>query len=243
MPIPGNSHSAGKRPTTPTIGEATAGAASASVAFTASTYIGKGTITYTATSNPGAITGSGSSTPITVSSLNNGTSYTFSVVGTTNYGVSSGASESSNPVTPTAPPPFFPPFFPFFPFFPDFPTCTAGCGSWSYTYGAFSAWSTCSGGTQSRSRTITATRTCTNTNCSTYTETETSTDTQTQSCTVDPPPSGDTVYYGCCGNGLLVSGAYSSSGVAVTNLQAQCAADEPGNYLSGGVFTSPQNCT
>ena len=101
MPIPGNAPSAGKKPTTPIIGSVTAGNASASVAFTPSTYIGKDTVTYTATSNPGGFTGTGSSSPVTVSGLSNGTQYTFNVVGTTNYGVSSGASEFSSPVTPT----------------------------------------------------------------------------------------------------------------------------------------------
>jgi hypothetical protein len=101
MPIPGNAPSAGKKPTTPIIDSATAGNASASVAFTPSTYIGKGAITYTATSNPGGFTGSGSSSPVTVSGLTNGTQYTFNVVGTTNYGVSSEASGFSGPVTPT----------------------------------------------------------------------------------------------------------------------------------------------
>jgi hypothetical protein len=101
LPISGNSASAGKKPTAPTIGAATAGNASASVAFTPSTYIGKDTITYTATSNPGGFTGSGSSSPITVSGLSNGTQYTFTVSGTTNYGVSSDASAFSSPVTPT----------------------------------------------------------------------------------------------------------------------------------------------
>jgi hypothetical protein len=159
MPIPGNSHSAGKRPTTPTIGSATAGNANASVAFTESTYIGKGTITYTATSNPGNVTGSASSTPITVSSLTNGTTYTFSVVGTTNYGVSSGTSNFTNPVTPISPGPFFPPYFPYFPFFPDFPPtpffpffpffsdCTDddayfcnGCDAYAYQYSPSNAF-------------------------------------------------------------------------------------------------------
>jgi hypothetical protein len=92
--------SGGMQPTAPTIGTATAGDASASVAFTASSYIGKGTITYTATSSPGGFTGTGSSSPITVSGLTNGTAYTFTVTGTTNYGVSSVASASSNSVTP-----------------------------------------------------------------------------------------------------------------------------------------------
>jgi hypothetical protein len=108
MPIPGNTSSAGKKPATPTIGTATAGVLNASVPFTPSTYIGKDTIAYTATSNPEAKTGTGSS-PITVASLTSGTSYTFTVAGTTNYGVPSDASAFSNPVVPIAPPPPPPP--------------------------------------------------------------------------------------------------------------------------------------
>lgn len=102
MPILGSSSSGGSRPTTPTIGTVTAGNTSASVPFTASSYVGKGTITYTATSSPGGFTGTGSS-PITVSGLTNGTSYTFTVVGATNYGISSEASEASNSVAPGIP--------------------------------------------------------------------------------------------------------------------------------------------
>jgi hypothetical protein len=93
----------GMQPSAPTIGTATAGDASASVAFTASSYIGKGTITYTATSSPGGFTGTGASSPITVSGLTNGTAYTFTVVGNTNYGVASVASAASNSVSPVAP--------------------------------------------------------------------------------------------------------------------------------------------
>jgi len=93
----------GLQPTAPTIGTATGGSASASVAFTASSYIGKGTITYTATSSPGGITGTSATSPITVSGLTNGTAYTFTVVGNTNYGVASAASASSNSVTPAVP--------------------------------------------------------------------------------------------------------------------------------------------
>ena len=88
-------------PSTPTIGTATAGDASASVSFTASSYIGKGTITYIATSSPSGFTSSaGASSPLTVTGLTNGTAYTFTVVGTTNYGVSSAASAASNSVSP-----------------------------------------------------------------------------------------------------------------------------------------------
>ena len=91
----------GLQPSTPIIGTATAGDANASVAFTPSTYIGKGTITYTATSSPGNLTGTASSSPITVSGLTNGTAYTFTVTGNTNYGVASLASAASNSITPS----------------------------------------------------------------------------------------------------------------------------------------------
>ena len=105
MAIIGSLASGGMKPTTPTIGTASDGGTgtSASVAFTASSYIGKGTITYTATSSPGSFTGTGSSSPITVSGLTTGTAYTFTVSGTTNYGVASASSAASNSVTPANP--------------------------------------------------------------------------------------------------------------------------------------------
>ena len=92
----------GMQPTAPTIGTATAGDTTASVAFTASSYIGKGTITYTATSSPSGLTATGASSPLTVTGLTNGTAYTFTVVGNTNYGVASLASAASNSITPAA---------------------------------------------------------------------------------------------------------------------------------------------
>lgn len=95
----------GLQPSTPTIGTATDGGTgtSANVAFTPSTYIGKGTITYTATSSPGGFTGTSATSPISVTGLTTGTAYTFTVVGTTNYGVTSLTSGSSNSVTPANP--------------------------------------------------------------------------------------------------------------------------------------------
>jgi hypothetical protein len=104
MPILGSNSSSGSRPSTPTIGSATDGGTgtTASVAFTPSTYIGKGTITYTATSSPGGLTATGSS-PITVTGLTTGTAYTFTVQGSTNYGVNSAVSSTSNSVTPATP--------------------------------------------------------------------------------------------------------------------------------------------
>jgi hypothetical protein len=93
----------GLQPSTPTIGTATAvDATSATVAFTPSSYIGKGTITYTATSSPGNLTATSATSPITVAGLTTGTAYTFTVVGNTNYGVASVASSASNSITPAA---------------------------------------------------------------------------------------------------------------------------------------------
>ena len=243
MPIPGNSPSAGKKPTTPTIVSATAGNASASVAFTVSTYIGKGTISYTATSNPSGITGASASSPITVSGLSNGTPYTFNVVGTTNYGVPSDASEFSNPVTPVAPP-----FFPFFPFFP--PTCTQGaCGPATVTGtsdGPYSnpAWSACSaGGTQTRTnsfvRTTFYTATCTNSDCSTYTSNTSSTATiyvpESQSCT--PPvvgACGDTFGCASASGGPTRCGFSNCCDCSIDGCSIQVCCTPCGGIVSGG---------
>jgi len=89
-----------KNPNAPTIGTATGGDAQASVAFTAPANVGGSTITaYYAVSNPSQITVSGSSSPITVTGLSNGTSYTFSVWALNSYGPSP-FSSASNSVTP-----------------------------------------------------------------------------------------------------------------------------------------------
>ena len=86
-------------PTAPTIGTATAGTESATVAFTAATKGGPVT-TYTALSSPGSVTGTGSSSPVTVSGLTAGTAYTFTVRGNNATG-SSEYGSASNSVTPT----------------------------------------------------------------------------------------------------------------------------------------------
>ena len=95
-------------PKTPTIGTATnvgTGRAfnngAATVTFTADpTYAAD---SFTVTSTPGSYTGTGASSPITVTGLQSNTSYTFTVTATNTYGTS-GASEASNSITATTVP-------------------------------------------------------------------------------------------------------------------------------------------
>lgn len=91
-------------PGAPLIGTATKGNAQATVTFTAPANNGGSAITgYTVTSNPGNITRSGATSPITVTGLTNGTAYTFTVVATNANGNST-ASAASNSVTPSTVP-------------------------------------------------------------------------------------------------------------------------------------------
>ena len=95
-------------PGAPTIGTATRSASqSVQVTFTAPANVGGSSITsYTVTSSPGSFTGTGASSPITVTGLTNGTAYTFTVTATNSYGtsVASSASNSATPYTvPGAP--------------------------------------------------------------------------------------------------------------------------------------------
>lgn len=87
-------------PGAPTIGTATAGDASASVAFTSGSTGGSPILDTTVTSSPGGITATGTTSPIAVPGLTNGTAYTFTAahrnaIGT---GPSSAASNSATPV-------------------------------------------------------------------------------------------------------------------------------------------------
>jgi hypothetical protein len=86
-------------PDAPGIGITTGGDASATVAFTApSSYGGAAITSYTVTSSPGGITATGSSSPITITGLTNGTSYTFTVTASNSAGTGP-ASVASNSVT------------------------------------------------------------------------------------------------------------------------------------------------
>jgi hypothetical protein len=88
-------------PAAPTVGTATPGNVSSSITFTSGSNGGSNITGYTVTSSPGGFTGTGSSSPITVNGLTNGTSYTFKVTATNAIGTSS-ASNASNSVTPSA---------------------------------------------------------------------------------------------------------------------------------------------
>jgi hypothetical protein len=87
-------------PGAPTAVVATAGDAQATISFTAPASNGGAAITaYTVTSTPGGITGTGASSPITVTGLTNGTGYTFTVRATNSAGLGP-ASAASNSVVP-----------------------------------------------------------------------------------------------------------------------------------------------
>ena len=88
-------------PNAPTSVVATAGNAAASVAFTAPANVGGGAITSYTVISSGGQTASGASSPITVSGLTNGTSYTFTVYASNTYG-NGPQSTASSAVTPAA---------------------------------------------------------------------------------------------------------------------------------------------
>ena len=91
-----------RNPDAPTGVEASAGDAQASVSFTAPVNVGGSAISaYYAVSNPGQITASGASSPVTVTGLSNGTAYTFQVWALNTFGPGA-FSAASGSVTPAA---------------------------------------------------------------------------------------------------------------------------------------------
>ena len=89
-------------PGIPTIGTATAGnCACASVTFTPPNCLGYPVPTYVVTSTPGCITATGAASPITVTGLTIGTSYTFKAKATNSVGTSA-CSAASNSITAQA---------------------------------------------------------------------------------------------------------------------------------------------
>jgi hypothetical protein len=88
-------------PQAPSITSTTAGYIKASVLFVANNNGGKSITSFTATSNPGSITSSSSTSPINFSStLINGTAYTFTLTATNSNGQSAPSTSSSPAVTP-----------------------------------------------------------------------------------------------------------------------------------------------
>lgn len=86
-------------PDPPTSLVATGGSAQASIAFTSGSNGGSPITSYTMTSNPGNISQSGANSPIVVTGLTNGTSYTFTGIASTTIG-DSAISSPSNAVVP-----------------------------------------------------------------------------------------------------------------------------------------------
>lgn len=89
-------------PGTPVMGTATAGNGQATVTFIPASNGGLSSVSYTVESSPGNFTATGTSGPITVTGLANGTAYTFTVKAFTSAG-NSGTSSASNSVTPQGP--------------------------------------------------------------------------------------------------------------------------------------------
>jgi len=93
-------------PDPPTAVSASAGNTEATVSFTAPANNGGADITgYTVTSTPGSFTGTGATSPITVTGLTNGTSYTFTVHATNSVGNSAESSASTAIIPATVPDP------------------------------------------------------------------------------------------------------------------------------------------
>lgn len=94
----------GAVPDAPTLGTVTLSGLTASIPFTGPTDYGDASITsYTITSNPGSISASGASSPISLSGLSASTAYTFTGTATNAYGVSLSSSSSNSVTTASVP--------------------------------------------------------------------------------------------------------------------------------------------
>lgn len=89
-------------PEVPTIGTASLCGSNISIAFTPGSLFGAPLTNYTATTTPGCITQTGSGSPIVVSGLTGGTSYTVKVKATTANGTSACSSASNSVSIPVA---------------------------------------------------------------------------------------------------------------------------------------------
>lgn len=90
-------------PAAPTIGTASPGVRSATVAFTPGANNGSAITSFTVTASPGGAVGTGSASPITVNGLSDATAYTFTVTATNAVGTSA-PSAASNQITTHAVP-------------------------------------------------------------------------------------------------------------------------------------------
>ena len=217
-----------KKPDAPTIGTATNGNGQVRIAFTAPLNNGSAITSYTATSNPGGITGvlsQAGSGIITVTGLTNGTAYTFTVTATNSVGTSS-ASSASNSVTAASAPSA-----------PTIGTATSGIGQATIAFTAPSSSNgssinyytvTSSGGhTQTGSNPITITN-LTNGTAYTFTVTATnsvgtsSASSASNSVTPAGAPSAPTIGTATSGNGQVTIAftAPSYSGSVITSYTA-----------------------
>jgi hypothetical protein len=104
--VPANFSITATIPGAPTIGTATAGNATATVAFTAPVSNGGSVITYytvTSSSTGAVVTATSTASPITVTGLANGTAYTFTVTATNAVGTSASSSVSNSVVITSSP--------------------------------------------------------------------------------------------------------------------------------------------
>jgi hypothetical protein len=130
---------------------------------------------------------------------------------------------------------------------PSNPTCTAADGTKTYTYGEWSAWSACSGGTQTSTRTVSWSFTRTYADCTTETISGTDNDeSRSQNCT--NPSTGGATYttsgpnFGsspsCPPGSTKVSGdtvyVQGSTSTSVTN--GSCGSVSVYGYAGSGVY-------